>query len=174
MSAQPQMTEMSLGRTIRLFQRGDETAFRELNEAWISKYFRVEEKDRITLGDPETYILKKGGQIFMAEWDGELVGCCALLRMSATTMEVAKMAVDERYRGQGIGRSVLRTVIDYARENCLHRLYLETNHTLTPALKLYHSMGFRPVPEDRLMKSEYRRADVFLELWLVPHWVECI
>ena len=174
MSAQPQMTEMSLGRTIRPFQRGDEMVFRELNEAWISKYFRLEEKDRVTLGDPENHILCKGGQIFVAEYDGELVGCCALLKMSETTMEIAKMAVDERWQGQGIGRALLRAVIDYGRQRCLRRLYLETNHVLTPALKLYHSMGFRPVPEDRLMKSEYRRADVFLELWLVPRWVECV
>jgi len=171
-SAQPQMTEMSLGRTVRPFQRGDEIAFRELNEAWISKYFRLEDKDRATLGDPEKYILKNGGEIFMALVDGEPVGCCALLRMSDNTMEVAKMAVDERYQGQGIGRTVLAAVIDWARQRKLHRLYLETNHTLTPALRLYASMGFTPVPEDRVMKSVYRRADVFLELWLVPRWVE--
>lgn len=174
MSAQPQMTEMSMGRTIRPFQRGDETAFRELNEAWISKHFRIEEKDRETLNHPQKHILDKGGQIFMATLDGEPVGCCALRKMSDTTMEVAKMAVDERYQGQGIGRAVLAAVIDYARKIKLHRLYLETNHTLTPAITLYRSMGFQDVPEDRLMKSPYRRADVFMELWLVPRWVECL
>ena len=174
MSAQPQMTEMSMGRTVRPFQRGDERAFRELNEAWIGKYFRLEDKDRITLNDPETHILNKGGQIFMALLDGEPVGCCALLKMSDTTMEVAKMAVDEAYQGQGIGRAVLAAVIDYARQIRLHRLYLETNHTLTPAIALYESMGFRPVPEDRLVKSPYRRADVFMELWLEPKWLEFV
>jgi len=173
-SAQPQLTEMSLGRTIRPFQRGDETAFRELNEGWISKYFRLEEKDRETLNHPVEQILKKGGEIFMAFVDGEPVGCCALLKMSDTTMEVAKMAVDESYQGQGIGRAVLAAVIDHARQKKLHRLYLETNHTLAPALKLYASMGFRPVPEERVMKSPYRRADVFLELWLEPKWLQCL
>ena len=110
----------------------------------------------------------------MAFVDGEPVGCCALLKMSDTTMEVAKMAVDESYQGQGIGRAVLAAVIDYARQKKLHRLYLETNHTLTPALKLYESMGFHPVPEERVMKSPYRRADVFLELWLEPKWLQCL
>jgi GNAT superfamily N-acetyltransferase len=32
--------------TIRPFQPGDEDAFRTLNEQWIGKYFRVEEKHR--------------------------------------------------------------------------------------------------------------------------------
>ncbi|HUN88334.1 MAG TPA: GNAT family N-acetyltransferase [Terriglobales bacterium] len=172
MSAQPQMTEMSLGRTIRTFQRGDEAAFRELNEAWISKYFRIEEKDREVLNDPHCKILNQGGQIFMALVDGEYAGCCGLLKMSDNTMEVAKMAVDELYQGQGLGRAILGAVIDYARQKKLHRLYLETNHVLAPAINLYKSMGFRPVPEDRLIPSPYRRADVFLELWLVPRWIE--
>lgn len=174
MSAQPQMTEMSLGRAVRPFQRGDETAFRELNEAWISKYFRIEDKDRETLGNPHKYILSQGGEIFMALVDGEIVGCVALMKMSATTMELAKMAVDENYRGQGIGRALIAAAIQWARSRCFHRLYLETNHTLTPALNLYRSMGFRDVPEDRVMKSPYRRADVFMELWMVPRWVECL
>jgi putative acetyltransferase len=173
-SAQPQMTEMSLGRTVRPFQRGDETAFRELNEAWIAKYFRIEEKDRETLGNPQKHIFSQGGEIFMALLDGERVGCVALVKMSDTTMELAKMAVDENYRGQGIGRSLIATAIEWARQKKLHRLYLETNHTLTPAISLYRSMGFTDVPEDRLMKSAYKRADVFMELWLVPRWVECL
>jgi GNAT superfamily N-acetyltransferase len=168
------MTELSLGRTVRPFQRGDETAFRELNEAWISKYFRIEEKDRETLGNPQKHILCPGGEIFMALLDGEMVGCVALIKMSDTTMELAKMAVDENYRGQGIGRSLIAAAIDWARRRGLHRLYLETNHTLTPAIKLYRSMGFSDVPEDRLMKSKYKRADVFMELWLVPRWLECL
>ena len=34
---------------LRPFQPGDEPAFRELNESWISKYFILEEKDREVL-----------------------------------------------------------------------------------------------------------------------------
>jgi hypothetical protein len=38
----------------RHFAPGDETAFRELNEAWIAHHFVVEEKDRKVLNDPLT------------------------------------------------------------------------------------------------------------------------
>ena len=44
----------------------DATAFRTLNEEWITRYFTLEKMDRETLGDPESKILKKGGYIFMA------------------------------------------------------------------------------------------------------------
>ena len=45
---------------IRAFRLEDAEAFRVLNEDWIAKHFGLEEKDRITLGDPEGQILQKG------------------------------------------------------------------------------------------------------------------
>ena len=52
---------------IRPLQTGeDATAFRTLNEEWITRYFTLEKMDRETLGDPEGKILRKGGHIFMA------------------------------------------------------------------------------------------------------------
>ena len=44
----------------------DSSAFRVLNEEWISRYFVLEKKDRETLGDPENTILRQGGQVFLA------------------------------------------------------------------------------------------------------------
>src|ERR1700722_16910961 len=93
----------------RPYQTGDAEAFRTLNEAWIRKYFSIEEKDLTTLGDPETYILASGGHIFFAEDAelGEIVGCCALLRLNNKEFELSKMAVEEKCRGQGIGRRLI-------------------------------------------------------------------
>ena len=65
----------------RNFKPQDREAFRTLNEQWIEKYFQLEEKDRQSLGDPEGQILAKGGHILVAERDGQLVGCCALMAM---------------------------------------------------------------------------------------------
>ena len=52
---------------IRRFAPGDEGAFFALNQAWIERYFRMEEKDRKTLGDPTGQILAPGGEILVAE-----------------------------------------------------------------------------------------------------------
>ena len=45
-------------------------AWRTLNEAWISRHFAIEPKDRLVLDDPAGQILAKGGRIFMAEQGG--------------------------------------------------------------------------------------------------------
>ena len=153
--------------TVRTFLPGDAEAFRRLNEEWIERHFRLEEKDRETLRNPQK-IIEAGGQIVMAYLDEEPVGCCALLRMSPDSFEVAKMAVTLRYQGRGFGRAVLAATIEQARTLCAKRLYLETNSSLTPAITLYKSLGFHEISPERLAPSPYARADVFLEMFLEP------
>jgi GNAT superfamily N-acetyltransferase len=150
----------------RPFQRGDEVAFRELNEAWISAYFTIEEKDREVLGDPITQVLEPGGEILMAVKAGQPVGCCALLAMEDGSYEVAKMTVAEQLRGEGIGQRLLRYVIDYAKALRARRLYLETSSKLQNAIHVYESLGFRHLPPERIRSSPYARADVYMELLL--------
>jgi putative acetyltransferase len=152
----------------RLFQPGDAEAFRELNEAWIARYFLLEEQDRIQLGDPEGYILRSGGQIVMALAGEERIGCCALIFVKRGVFEVAKMAVSEHYRGHGIGRKLLEYTIAQATALGAHTLELASNTKLANAVHLYESVGFRHLPPERVEPSPYARANVFMELHLSP------
>jgi putative acetyltransferase len=152
---------------IREFRAGDEAAFRALNEEWIVRNFVLEPRDRASLNDPRGAILERGGRIFMAEQEGQAVGCCALLPLDAPgEYEVAKMAVTESRQGAGIGREILRRAIAEARAAGARRLCLETNGKLAPAIRLYESLGFRHIPKERVVPSPYARADVHMELFL--------
>jgi GNAT superfamily N-acetyltransferase len=135
-------------------------AFRTLNEAWISRHFALEPKDREVLEDPQGKILAKGGRIFMAIQDGEPVGCVALLAMADGGYEVAKMTVTEAARGTGLGRKLMERCIEAGREAGAPRLYLETNSGLGPALGLYRAMGFRDLAPSH---TDYARCDVWME-----------
>jgi putative acetyltransferase len=150
---------------LRPFRMEDVDAFRELNEDWIWKHFKIEAKDRVTLEDPDGHILQLGGHIFMAFVDGTAVGCCALLRMMPGRFEVAKMTVAEGYRGLGIGRKVLAYTIAQGRGLGAESLYLETNDKLHDAIHLYEALGFRHLPPERVIPSPYLRANVYMELW---------
>jgi putative acetyltransferase len=154
--------------TFRLFQPGDAEAFRELNEEWIARYFRVEEQDRVQLGDPEDNILRPGGEIVMAVAGAERIGCCALVFVKQGVFEVAKMAVSERYRSHGIGRKLLEYTIAQAKVLGAHTLELASNTKLANAVHLYESLGFRHLPPERVEPSPYARANVFMELHLPP------
>lgn len=151
---------------IREYRAGDESAFRSLNEEWINEFFVMEPRDREALEDPQRTILDGGGRIFFATRGGRAVGCCALVRMGPGEYEVAKMAVTRAARGAGVGRALLERVIDEARAAGATRLFLETNHTLTPAIRLYEAAGFRHVPAERRHASDYARSDVQMEMEL--------
>jgi putative acetyltransferase len=148
---------------IRMFRPEDAAAFKELNEAWIRRYFSMEEHDYEMLNDPEGYIIRPGGEIVMAFAGSRAVGCCALIPLRAGVLELAKMAVAEESRGLGIGRKVLEFTVDKARELGAARLVLGTNSKLLDAVHLYESVGFRHLPPE---PSPYARADVFMEMVL--------
>lgn len=150
---------------IREFQPGDEPSFRQLNEEWITRYFRIEAKEKQILADPKGTILDAGGKIFLATADDRCVGCCALRRIGYREYEVAKMAVTPAFQGMGVGRKLLVAVVEAGRSLGARRLYLETNHILTPAIRLYESVGFTHIPPLRITPSEYARADVYMELF---------
>ena len=151
-------------------------AFKALNEAWISKYFAIEAKDREVLDDPQGAIIAKGGRIFMAFKDAEPVGCVALIAMPDGGYEVAKMTVAETLRGSGLGKVLMQRCIEAGAEMGATRLYLETNSGLAPALGLYRAMGFRDLaPALGLYRAmgfqevaapehnDYARGDVWME-----------
>jgi len=166
MTLAQEQSQPVVGITIRQFQRGDAAAFRRLNEEWITRYFRIEPKEELVLADPQRTILDKGGRIFFAGDGEQCVGCCGLIRMSDKEFEVAKMAVAPAYQRGGIGRRLLQAAIEEGRKAGARRLYLETNHILTPAIRLYESLGFKHIPAERIIPSEYARADVYMELVL--------
>ena len=153
--------EKSATVELRLFEPGDATAFRRLNEAWIEKLFSLEEHDHDMLVDPVKHIIEPGGQIVVAADGKRVVGCCALIPMGPCTFEMVKLAVAEEYQGQGVGRRLLQRTIDEARTMGAKKLYLESNRRLTNVIHLNESLGFRHLPPK---PSPYARVDVFMEM----------
>jgi len=135
-------------------------AWARLNEAWLAEGgFAIEAKDRRSIDDPHGVFIVGGGRIFIAERDGEAVGCCALIRIP-DGFEVSKMTVTPTARGLGLARRLLEACEAAAREAEATHLYLETNSALKPAIALYESFGFVHLPS---RPTPYARADVFME-----------
>ena len=138
-------------------------AFRDLNVAWISRYFAIEDADLKVLNDPEGTILAAGGAILMAEMANETVGTVALIRVAPDGFELAKMAVTPAAQGHGIGALLGRAAIEHARHLGAGWIELLSNTSLAPALHLYRKLGFAEVP---LGDTDYRRADIRMVLKL--------
>lgn len=138
--------------------------FKQLNAEWIERYFQLEEADLKALDHPEEYILQRGGHILLAEYQGQIVGTCALIKMAADGYELAKMAVAPAAQGLRIGLRLGEAAIAKARALGAGRLYLESNTKLGPALSLYHKLGFRKTVAGA--PSPYARCNIQMELLL--------
>jgi GNAT superfamily N-acetyltransferase len=140
-------------------------AFQKLNEEWIKTYFKIEKADRVALENPESYILKRGGFIFIAVIDGKAVGVCALLKRDDRVYpyELAKMAVSPRFRGKNIGWLLGTAVVEKAKELKADRLFLESNTILKPSIGLYEKLGFKKIVGP---PTPYERCNIQMELRL--------
>lgn len=90
----------------------------------------------------------KIGCLWVAKRDGRVVGMVSLLYTISTAEGgpvawLEDLVVDPSYRGQGIGKSLLRFVIADGRKKGLKRITLLTDMDNQKAKALYKSHGFK-------------------------------
>ena len=136
--------------------------FRSLNLEWISAYFEIEPTDLEQLDYPEENIIAKGGRIYLARVNDEIIGTIALKKVDETVYELSKMAVSPKHQGLGAGVLLARHLIKEAQNLGCKMLFLESNQKLTPALTLYKKLGFVEVP---VSDSPFSRADYRAEMY---------
>lgn len=140
--------------------------FKRINVAWIAKSYVVEDVDLEVLDDPDGKIIAPGGAILLAMEAEEVVGTCALINAAPGVVQLAKMAVDERARGNGIGRVLCLAAIERARQLNATKVMLYSNRKgSATAIALYGALGFVELP---LPTQAYTRANIYMELQLHP------
>jgi putative acetyltransferase len=155
----------------------DAIAFRTLNEAWITRFFALEDEDRRLLNDPVGHIVAPGGVVLVArlgaEPDAEVIGCVGLAALAPGdhgtsgddgVFELVKMAVSDAHQGHGTGRRLIAAAVERARTMGARRIVLESNRRLGSAVHLYEASGFRHLEPHEVEQSPYVRADVAMRL----------
>lgn len=135
-------------------------AIKVLNYEWLEKYFRVEEGDAKSLNNPKGEIIDKGGFVFYAKLNNEIVGTASLLKVTDDIFELGKMAVTEKARGQHIGTLLLEHCLTIAVQKGIKKLILYSNTQLANAISLYRKYGFVEIP---LQQGLYERANIKME-----------
>lgn len=115
--------------------------FKEINIQWITRAHDLEVEDLKTLDDPENYILKPGGRIFIALYNDLVVGTCGYQNFGTEGFEMIKMAVDETYRGLNIGRMLAEESLKKMKSAGANRIFLFSNtKTSALAVELYKKL----------------------------------
>ena len=77
--------------------------------------------------------------------------------------EMKRLYVRPPFRGQGLGRDLVRHILSAARASGYERMRLDTIPSLKPAIGLYRSMGFRVIAPYRAIPTS---CAFFMELTL--------
>ena len=85
-------------------------------------------------------------QVFVRNEENKLIGfISATENLFPGFMFLDETLIDAAYQGQGIGKSLLKQLIDFARTEKLHGVYTETEEWNIPAQKFYESAKFEKV-----------------------------
>lgn len=91
----------------------------------------------------------KNNELIVAEKDGEIVGMLQITFTPSISFQGGKRATvesvrtDSKYRGQGIGKEMMRWAIARAREENCVAVQLTTNSERTDAHRFYENLGFK-------------------------------
>jgi GNAT superfamily N-acetyltransferase len=80
---------------------------------------------------------------WIAEVDGERVGCVFCVRADDATAKLRILLVHPRGRGLGVGGRLVSTCLDFAAAAGYRRITLWTNDVLVAARRIYEAQGFR-------------------------------
>lgn len=93
--------------------------------------------------------------------DGTVAGCGGIQRHDATTGEIKRMWVSPTCRGAGVGRKLLAELERVVVELGYTSVVLDTNGTLSEAIAMYGSAGYRAV--------ERYNDNPYAEHWFEKH-----
>ena len=147
---------------IKKYETKFDNDFFVLNKAWIEESWILEESDKKDLLNPDK-IIHNGGQIFFALENQKAIGTVAMINSSENRFELAKMTVQEDFRGKGIANMLMDECLKFAKENKANEIFLISNNSLTIARNLYDKYGFKEVDLD---SQKYDRGNVKMRLTL--------
>ncbi|HEX9962624.1 MAG TPA: GNAT family N-acetyltransferase [Pyrinomonadaceae bacterium] len=122
----------------------------------LSDDFLGRARERYETPLPESYIkafeeieADKNNELVIAEIDGAVVGTLQITFTPSISFQGGKRAtiesvrVDEKYRGRGIGKELMKRAIERAKQENCFTVQLTTNADRADAHRFYENLGFK-------------------------------
>lgn len=93
---------------------------------------------------------KDKGNFWVAIEDNNVIATIGLIALNEEIGVIRKMFVNKKYRGSGLSSNLMNKLINHARENGLHEIYLGTIDIYKAAQKFYTKHGFQKIEKKEL------------------------
>lgn len=110
------------------------------------------------LGDIDGFYRRPGGEFWLAEDAGRIVGTIAAMYVEENTAAIRKMFVAAEQRGTGLAARLMDTLVEWARAAGFPTLLLGTTDVMHAAHRFYAANGFFPIEIEQLPSSFPRMA----------------
>jgi ribosomal protein S18 acetylase RimI-like enzyme len=104
------------------------------------------------------------GHLLLATEVGQTAGCVAYQRMMPDICEMKRLYVRPQFRGQRLGRQLVRMLIAEARLAGYRTMRLETTTFMEKAIATYSSLGFLRCEPYYNIPESFMPITVFMEL----------
>jgi DNA-binding MarR family transcriptional regulator/GNAT superfamily N-acetyltransferase len=98
-------------------------------------------------GLTEFLINNEGGELWIAEVNGEIVGSIAITKANDSVAQLRWFVLDEKFQGLGIGKKLIETALNFCKEKHYQNVFLWTVSTLETARYLYKKYHFKLTEE---------------------------
>jgi DNA-binding MarR family transcriptional regulator/GNAT superfamily N-acetyltransferase len=112
----------------------------------LAQRFEAGFDPNLTISADDDELIPPAGLLLVATLHGRPVGCGALKLHADAPAEVKRMWISPSVRGLGLGRRLLAELERRAAASGATVARLETNGSLSEAISLYRSAGYREVP----------------------------
>lgn len=114
-------------------------------------------------GLTEFIIDNEGGNLWIAEVDGEIAGSIAVTKSSDGVAQLRWFILDNQYQGLGIGKKLMETALNFCKEQGYQQVFLWTVNILGAARHLYRKYGFERTEEKS--NDEWTENTIIEERW---------
>lgn len=156
---------------IRPYRKGDDQAVSAVIKAVFEEYGFPWQPERYNADtqDIETHYIRKRGEFWVAEINGETIGAGGYLPLDETQCELHRLYFLQQHRGKGVGGRMLRTIAQAALAKGFVKMVFWSDKVLTTAHRVYEAMGAVCIGDRHVHDPDYASYDEWgFELELAP------
>ena len=128
---------------VRYARLADATAISAITAEYARQGIMLERSDES--------IVENIRNFFVAEYNGEVIGCCAIAFYNSKLAEIRSLAVFNRYKMKGIGRLLVEKAETVLREEGVSEVFV-----LTLSSEFFRRLGYREIQKEYFPQKIWR------------------